>query len=343
MRRAPWMHAAATIALIAAPVLASAPGVAEAQPKPAKAAAPHSAEADAKKAQVLFIKGSDLYKAKKYGLALEQFRLSYATVASPNSHLYIARCLAALGETRNAWLEFDKVIDEATERAKTEDRFLQTRDSAKVERDELAPRLAIVNFNVLHADPSSTLRVGAHDVPRARWGHPFPLDPGSVEAVVQTPGRPAFVVPLSVGPGDRREVSIDLNAPVAAGPRRDAGPPPRRGKTSVLRPISYVAAGIGVIGFGMFAVGGALTLSTYASLEKKCGGERACPPGEADSDVSAGKTQQTIANVGLVVGIVGVATGATLFALSLRKPARDSQATTHLVVGPSWGGVQGTF
>jgi hypothetical protein len=79
----------------------------------------------------------------------------------------------------------------------------------------------------------------------------------------------------------------------------------------------------------------------------------------ADQLISTGKSQQAIANAGLGLGLVGLAAGATLFVLSLRKPPpSDSpnnggdphtpgpagpQTTADVVVGPGWLGARGSF
>jgi hypothetical protein len=79
----------------------------------------------------------------------------------------------------------------------------------------------------------------------------------------------------------------------------------------------------------------------------------------ADQLISTGKSQQAIANAGLGIGIVGLAAGATLFVLSLRKPPpSDStnnggdphtpgpagpQVTASVTVGPGWLGARGSF
>ena len=105
MTRASWKHHAAVAALVAAPVLLAG-GQALAQPRPPPPPAAPSAN-DVARATAYFQKGSELLKAKKYIAALDQFKQSYATVPSPNSHLYIARGLAGIGEPRAAWLEFD--------------------------------------------------------------------------------------------------------------------------------------------------------------------------------------------------------------------------------------------
>ncbi len=104
-----WKRPLTVAALLVAPVI-TVPVIAEgaAFAMPAAAGA-----ADVQKAVALFKKASELYGNKKYAPALDHFRQSYALVPSPNSHLYIARCVAFLGDPRSAWLEYDRTIDEA--------------------------------------------------------------------------------------------------------------------------------------------------------------------------------------------------------------------------------------
>ena len=74
--------------------------------------------------------------------------------------------------------------------------------------------------------------------------------------------------------------------------------------------------------------------------------ERASAPRRTtvDSKISTGKTQQAVANAGLAIGVIGVAAGATLFVLSLRKKPSDAgQPSAGLVVGPTWLGAEGSF
>ena len=116
-------------------------------------------------------------------------------------------------------------------------------------------------------------------------------------------------------------------------------PPPAPAMSS-LRLGAYIAAGVGVVGLATFTVGGVMARSTYDDLNGACHGGP-CPP-DKSGEISSGKTQQTIANVGLVVGIAGVATGATLFVLSLPK-ASPTAPTTGLAVAPGWMGVRGSW
>jgi hypothetical protein len=79
--------------------------------------------------------------------------------------------------------------------------------------------------------------------------------------------------------------------------------------------------------------------STYNDLNNACHGGP-CPP-DKTGEISSGKTQQTIANVALGVGIAGVAAGATLFVLSLPKSTPASNAA--IVVMPAGVGVRGSW
>jgi len=339
MNRASWKRQAALAAIFAGTILAAgAPASAQPRPPPG-----HGAAGDTQKATQYYLKGSELFKSKKFVLALEQFKLSYATVPSPNSHLYIARCLAAMGETRQAWLEFDKVSEEAAARAATEEKYGPTRDSANVERDELATRLALITVDVAHAEPGTTLHVGRWEVPRDRWSRPYPVDPGTYEVRIETPNRPVVKSTVDAGPRTRRAVLLDVaaGAGVPVGPVQ---PPHVARRVNPLRLAGFVTAGVGVVGLVMFAGAGAASKSTYSGLELTCGGTTGgCHGKDVADEISKGKMQQAIANAGLGIGIAGLAVGTTLVVLSYRKRAEPARPAAELTVGPSWIGARGTF
>jgi hypothetical protein len=329
----------AVATLLAAPVLTTGSVVLAAPDKPAAA--------DMQKATKLFVKASEAFKANKYAPALEGFKQSYSLVPSPNSHLYIARCLAQLGKARDAWIEFDKTAEEATAGGA---KYAQTHDSAVQERDELASKLALVTVTVPSAEPGTTVRVGSSDIPADHIGRPYPVESGLLEVVVQVPGKPPMHKSLTAGAGERREVTMAA----AAAPEPDK-PPPTPDQPSDNKHVSglliggIVVAGVGVAGFIMFGVEGSASKSTFDTLNTNCGGVAGCPNpvggrANADSLVSSGKTQQAIANAGLAIGVIGVAVGVTLIGVSFRKPAADAPpATSELVVGPRWAGIKGTF
>ncbi len=324
------------------PCIALGPGIAQAQPTGAKAASAAASEDAAKKATAYYVKGSELFKAKKLALALEQFRLSYAAVASPNSHLYVARCLAAMGDSRAAYAEFDKVIDEAAERGKTEDKYLPTRDTARLERDELLSKVALVTISVAHPGPTTIVRVGNTEVPREQWDKPFAVTPGLVEAQISAGDRMITSKSDTINAGQSRTLVLDAAAaPTVAVGGTGVTDPGTKSSRSALFPAGIVVGAVGIGGLILFAVEGAASQSTFSTLEKACGSSP-CPASFADQ-ISSGKTQQTLANVGLVVGAVGVAAGATMVVLSMRKSKSAPAPSTSLVVGPGYLGANGTF
>jgi tetratricopeptide (TPR) repeat protein len=332
MRMSVWMRALMIAAV--APSIALGPGIAHAQPKGGKTASAPTADASAKKATALFGKALDLYNAKKYALALEQFKLSYAEVPSPNSHLYIARCMGRLGDMHTAYNEFDKVIAESAERGKTEDKYLRTGETARLERDELLSKVALVTVNVAHPGPTTTVRLGDAEIAREQWDKPFAIPPGAVEAKISAGDRVIASQSATIAAGQSHTLVLDAAAaPVVAIGTDPEGQPTTKSSKSALRPAGIIVGSVGVAGFVLFA--------TYSSLEKECG-TGPCPTSRAD-DISSGKTQQTLANVGLVVGAVGVAAGATLLVLSLGKGKSAPAPTTGLIVGPGYVGVNGTF
>jgi hypothetical protein len=335
------------IALLGAALLAA--------PLPGRQAAAQPAAAQPSKEQVKkatshFEKGSRLYDQKKFALALTEFKSSYDTVKSPNSRLYVARCMAQLGETREAWLEFDATATEADERARTEDKYAPTRDTARLERDELNAKIGLVTVEVKNADPTAKLRVGGNEVAAERWGKPVPVAPGDVEVVLEPASGSPVREQVAVAAGESKQVSVDAAPPAAPPPvavasadaEADAGPPTDRSK---LRPWAYVAGGVGVAGLVMFTVAGIMSRSTYSDLEESCG-SGPCPADRQD-DIDSGQTQQTLANVGLVVGIVGVGAGVTLFLLSRGGSAAPPTETGKVTLTPEIGlgraGVRGTF
>jgi hypothetical protein len=81
-----------------------------------------------------------------------------------------------------------------------------------------------------------------------------------------------------------------------------------------LRTWAYVAGGVGVAGVATFAIFGLMNNSKHNKLQDQCK-NNVCPP-DLQSDADAGKRDQTIANIGLVVGVAGLATGTVLYLMS---------------------------
>lgn len=81
---------------------------------------------------------------------------------------------------------------------------------------------------------------------------------------------------------------------------------------------AFIAGGVGVVGFGMFAVFGAMSQSTASELDS-CSPN--CDKDKLGEDADAASTQQTIANISLAVGAAGLVTGGILWITHSPEPA----------------------
>ena len=92
-----------------------------------------------------------------------------------------------------------------------------------------------------------------------------------------------------------------------------------------------------MLGLATFGVFGALNNSKFSDLEDQCSNNQC--PADLESDADTGRTYQTIANVGLIVGGVGLAAGAVLFLTSDSGSKENSASSTTPVVGVGPGSV----
>lgn len=296
-------------------------------------------------AQKRFLRGKELQAAGKCDAALGELQASFDVVASPNTRLVIARCLREMGKVVLAYAELGRAAVEAKEQATEDARYEKTAEAATAERADLATKLGFVSLKVKNADANATLRVGGEDVPRAGWSEPIPVAPGETEIVLEAPARSPVRKSVTVQAGDKPSVELD-GADGAPAPAPPADTPAKLSTSdrSSLRPLAYVAGGVAVVGLGTFAIAGLLSNGTYSDLESACP-NGACPKAR-EEDISRGKTEQTLANVGLVVGLVAATAGITLFFVS--KPKADAPAptvgnTTRFVAGPGSLRLEGTF
>lgn len=296
-------------------------------------------------AQSRFIKGRSLYTAKKYDAALAELNASLDIVASPNTRLYIGRCLRDMGRTVPAYVELGRAAVEANELVHEDVRYEQAAIAARDERAQLEPKIGFVEVTVDHAGPDTTLRMSGDEVRRGGWSEPVPVPPGDVAVVVETPGHAPITQTVTIKAGERKAMSLDAGAAESVEPANTAnatGDTKSEGLRKMARPLAFASAGVAVAGLATFIVGGLMANSTYSDLERACG-SGPCPPGR-EGDISAGQTQQTLANVGLGVFAVFGAASTTLFVISSRNARSPAEgATARLGAGPTYLSVRGTF
>lgn len=326
------------IAVVAALHLAILPGLAGANGVSPGSATPMQRE----QAQSKFLKGKDLFGQKKYAEALAEFEGSFAIVASPNARLFIARCHREMGNLVHAYVEFGRTEIEAKELAPQDSRYVKTGESALAERKEIEPKLGFVTVTVTNAEDGSSLKIGGEEVKRAGWNEPAPVMPGTSDVIVETPGKEPVKKSVTVAAGEKTTLTIDASSGAStAGPSTPVGgdKPSTPGEGHDYRTYAYIAGGVGAAGLLTFGIFGAMAANRWSTIKEECGSSP-CPPSKREY-VEGGQTQQRIANVGLVIGIIGAATGVTLFLLS--KPKKATEPSTAAVIGPSFIGLSGSF
>jgi hypothetical protein len=296
-------------------------------------------------AQKTFEAGTKLYDGRHFEEALAAFRASYQIVASPNSRLMVARSLRELGRNAEAYREYDAVAAEATNRG---ERYRSTADAANEEREEIKSKVALLTVRIKEPPPSLTVKVGQAVLEPSLVGSAVAFEPGPVVVAAEASDGSTARADVALTAGAASEVTLELvkKAEAPPPPPAVAAPPPAPPQPPVpptspvpLRTWAYVAGGVGVAGFVAFGVFGAMSSSKYSSLESACPGH-VCPPGK-QGDVDAGRTYQTVANVGLGVGIAGIAAGTALFFLG--TGGGNGDAKIALDVGLGAARVRGRF
>jgi hypothetical protein len=325
---------------------------------------PTEATAEQKQAAIdHFRTGKEAIESKNWERAASEFRASLALVESPNARLELARVLRDSDDLGDAWDEYGRAIESATKLLAKEARYAKTAEAATAERHELETKLAFVMVSVLGASEGATLKVGGRIVASDQRTKPIAAPAGAIDILLADgSGRELARQTVNAVVGQTTQVALDANQvtaqSVAASPGRrppdasaDEKPDgadqtlPTNDVTvssqTKVRPLAYVTAAIGLAGLATFGTFGVMSNSTYSDLKSACPSSTGgCPPGK-QGEISAGRTEQTVANVGLVVGLLGAAAGVTLFVVTM--PAKSSSVAAVLWVGPDYIGFKGTL
>ena len=343
MRRPPIGTVLRAAALLAGPVALA----------PRRASAQTSADAAA---QLRFQHARELFTANRFEEALVEFRATVALVPSPNTRLYIARCLHNLGRNAEALLEYRHAAAEAADRAVNEPRYAATRDVARTEAAAIESSVGQLTIRIEHAPSDLVVLVDGAPVSAALVGIAAPFDPRTYRISARANGFIAREQTVTVQAGRNSDVSIalerDPNARVAVvTPSTSSAPPSaappavqmvtvREGGAVRLAGIGVGALGV-VIGVAGTAAFGVMAQSRFDELQRMCAG--GCP--DMESRIAEGITDRTLANVSLGVGIGLAAVGVVMIAAGgsheVQRPATARRGGVRIV--PTVGGVMGTF
>lgn len=300
------------------------------------AAEPASGTGDVKAALEKFKQAQKRYEEKDYAAALELARAAVDATGSPNARLYVARALRELGQLPEAHAEMDRTLRDARDAAKNDPKYGATRDAAAAELALLDQRVGKVIVALADPPPGVKVSLNGRALAATEVGQPIAVNPGSVVASATGEGASPVEKSVEVAAGQTQTITLVFReTPGTAAPPPETARPkqaeqPKKQKKN-LRTWGFVAAGVGVVGLSVFAVAGSMANSKYSELEDKCGSRRCSDPKYADT-VDSGKRLDTIANVGLVAGGLGLLAGGALILFG------GSSEESAAVVRPAVGG-----
>ena len=327
--------------LVAAPLLAGAPAVAQ----PSEPSALPTAQA-------LFDAAARAMDAGDYATACPKLEEVIKLVPEGlGAKLKLAGCYEGAGKLASAWTLYTVV--EASAREKDRQKLAGQRAAA------LRPRLAALTIVV----PEAVRGLAGLEIRRegivigaAQWGLAIPIDKGDYALSVTATGKQPWkqtvrveadgaklevvIGPLEDQPASEPGASKTAAAPAAPGRATPAAPSPRpkpgpggpvastAGDAGGGRRIAgYVIGGVGIAGLAVGGITGGLALGKKQTVDERCPDLRCDAEGLAALD--SGKTLGTVSTAGFVVGVAGLATGIVLL---LTAPGGKAEESTRAEV-----------
>jgi hypothetical protein len=291
--------------------------------------------ADEDDAQKLFKEAQEHFDGARYEQALELSRKAHTATQSPNARLYVARSLKGLGRFDEAYEEMTLTLDDAAAKADAEPKYIATRDAAAAELALLKQKIGKVIVAIVEPPPGVVVKVNGNAIAPDRIGNPLAVLPGDSIIVVEAEGHERYERTIQIGAGSASTVAVRLiklsdDVPAPTPPPVDPGP---RQSGGLSKTWGYVGLGVGAVGLTTFTIFALSAKSTHDQLEEDCGGR--CTDPKFQDDVDSGKRAQTIANIGLGVGVIGVAAGVTVLLLGGSAKEPPPAAAFHWNRGPS--------
>ncbi len=275
-----------------------------------------------------FQQGQRLFLQERYQAALPYFRRSFAQRPSPNSQLYIARCMVELGHLLEGLEEYKNLIVLVSEQDDPA-HYAETQKAATTERAELRKRLAWVRVTIPHRPSDLMLNVAGKRIAPSALGQLIYVLPGAVDVFASAPGYPRFSQRLHLTKGQMAEVAIVWAPPLATPAVEPEKPPPAPEPSNPYHSWALVGVGVGVVGLGTWAGFG-------LRAQDRC--ERVgCPLDEVDTS----NTETAISQVGLGVGIAGMLSAGALWWMG--SSSAKQQASLQFGVGADRLQLNGSF
>lgn len=280
-------------------------------------------------AEALFKEGKALLRDGDYAKACPKLAESQRIDPSSGTLLNLALCQRKAGNTASAWATYLEAARLARQQKRDE-----VAKEAQQKAEELEPDLSYLTIVVAAAVPELTVRRDDITLEASSLGSKLPVDPGQHTVVASAPGYESITLQVTIGASrDAQTLNMPVLKPLGATPAPTTNqaptqqppaatkasppplsPPPPQPKTG-RKTAAYVIGAGGLVATAVGATFGALALSSYADAEKKCQTHTACSDDAMTTRERAG-TRATIANVGIGVGVIALATSGVLLLTS---------------------------
>ncbi len=297
-----------------------------------------SAKSGSAEAEELFKQGRAALEARDYATACARFSSSLAIERAVGTLISLAQCEEASGRLASARQHWQEAADLADA---TNDRLNRGPVARKkvAELDPKVPRLVV--RLAAGAPEGTTVQRDDVDLGSKVFGVALPVDPGPHVLTVVAPGRASRKYSITAAVGEN-VVEVEPGTPDAApvspapvapaqplAPAATASSPPSASHGGV-RPLAWVALGLGVVGVGVGSYFGVDAMSKWSDAKNSCG--TGCPDGSrARNERSDALSGATVSTVSFVVGGVGLAAAAWLLL------APQAPETARLRIEPSIG------
>jgi len=278
------------------------------------------------KLRAKFQQATELEQAGNYAEALGLFREVGQIKMTPQVRYHIAFCEEKLGRLVGALGGYELAASDA---AKVDPSFEK---EVAARADDLRGR--IPKLVVKRGDGAAAAKIEIDGVAlgASSVGKELPMDPGPHEVRGTLSGREPFSVTVELVEKDVKTVEVVLKAaetdtpavgggtPAAdsgAGNGKDQGPEKPPSKV-----LPFVIGGVGVASLAASGVFFLMRQSAIKELDDACGPNRNQCPSDKQSTYDKEKPYNTVSQVALGVGVVGVGVAVTL--LLTQKPAKKT-------------------
>jgi hypothetical protein len=305
--------------------------------------------ADRETARSLMEEGDKKRESSDLKGALKAYEAADAIMKVPTTGLEVARTQAALGLLIEAKETLSKVL-RIPPRPNEPAPFTAARKAADTMNTEITAKIPSIQVTVSNADPQPApqVLVDGDPIPPAAASVPRKVNPGNHVVLVRASGTEKRQE-VSVLERDTKVVNIDFKDAKELTAKPVDTPKPKPSGGGSYKGMMYGGFGVAVVGVGVGAVTGLMSISKTNELKEICP-NNGCPAGK-QGDIDSATSLGNISTVAFVIGGIGLGVGIVGLVLSngdkKEPPATAARAFAperiRAVLGPSYAGVAGSF